>query len=89
MAGYDVVPARKNQRQTRRNAISAATFIRIGGFATRPCTVIDLSDTGVRISVEGAAGIPVEFTLFLSKNSRGRSARAKWRRGNQIGAKFI
>jgi hypothetical protein len=51
--------------------------------------VLDLSDTGVRISVDGAANIPTEFALFLSKKSQGRRARVKWRRGNQIGAEFI
>ncbi len=80
---------RRDKRQTKRKPIGAAAYIRLGGFAARPCTVLDLSDTGVRISVDSAAGIPAEFTLLLSKNSQGRRARVKWRRGNQIGAEFI
>ena len=85
------VPAsgRRDKRQTKRKPIGAAAYIRLGSFAARPCTVLDLSDTGVRISVDSAAGIPAEFTLLLSKNSQGRRARVKWRRGNQIGAQFI
>ncbi len=86
---YDVISNRRDKRQTKRKAVGTMAYIRLGGFAGRPCTVLDLSDTGVRISVENAAGIPAQFTLLLSKNAPGRNACVKWRRGNQIGAEFI
>jgi hypothetical protein len=86
---YDLTSSRKDKRQTKRKPIGAAAYIRLGSFAARPCTVLDLSGTGVRISVDSAASIPVEFALLLSKNSQARRARVKWRRGNQIGAEFI
>jgi hypothetical protein len=89
MAAFDLTPNRRDKRQTRRKPIGAAAYLRLGSFAARPCTVLDLSDTGVRISVDSAASIPAEFALLLSKNSQGRRARVKWRRGNQIGAEFI
>ncbi len=86
---YNAISARKDKRQTKRRTIGATAYIRLDGFATRPCTVLDLSDTGVRISIESAARIPARFTLLLSKNTQGRSAFVKWRRGNQIGAEFL
>ena len=85
----DLTSGRKDKRQTKRKPIGAAAYIRLGSFAARPCTVLDLSDTGIRITADGAASIPAEFALLLSKNSQGRRARVKWRRGNQIGAEFI
>ena len=88
-SNYDLTSSRRDKRQTKRKPIGAAAYIRLGSFAARPCTVLDLSDTGVRISVESAATIPAEFTLLLSKNSHGRRARVKWRRGIQIGAEFV
>jgi hypothetical protein len=88
-SNHDLISGRKDKRQTKRKPIGAAAYIRLGSFAGRPCMVLDLSDTGVRISVDGAANIPTEFALFLSKKSQGRRARVKWRRGNQIGAEFI
>jgi hypothetical protein len=89
MAAFDLTPNRRDKRQTKRKPIGAAAYLRLGSFAARPCTVLDLSETGVRISVDSAASIPAEFALLFSKNSQGRRARVKWRRGDQIGAEFI
>jgi hypothetical protein len=86
---YDIISNRQDKRQSKRKPVDRAAYIRLGGFATRPCTVIDYSDSGVRISVDNAASVPAGFTLLFSKDSEGRSARVKWRRGNQIGAEFI
>ena len=55
----------------------------------RPCQVLDLSRTGVRLTVTNAHSLPNTFTLILSKNSSGRPARVKWRRGTEVGAEFF
>jgi len=65
------------------------TWIRLEGSLTRPCQVLDLSRTGVRLRVKNADRLPNTFTLILSKNGSGRSARVKWRRGTEIGAEFF
>jgi hypothetical protein len=36
-----------------------------------------------------ADSLPDTFTLILSKNSNGRLARVKWRRGTEVGAEFF
>jgi hypothetical protein len=88
--GYDRIRSRRDNRRSERRLTRGQATIRLnGGFASRPCTVLDLSDTGVRISVAGIEKIPDAFTLLQSQGSRGRSARVKWRRGNQIGAEFV
>jgi hypothetical protein len=56
----------------------------------RPCNVVDVSDTGVQISMAAAETVPGVFTFLTSRDAGlGRSARVKWRRGSQIGAEFI
>ena len=83
--------AKKDGRRNSRRRIGTAGWIRLdGGFATRPCNVLDLSDTGVRISADGAATITGGFTFLLSRD-RGarRRARVKWKQGSQIGAEFV
>jgi hypothetical protein len=88
--GYGRIKGRRDNRRSARRLTRAQATIRLGGsFASRPCTVLDLSETGVCISVAGVEKIPDAFTLLLSQGSRGRSARVKWRRGNQIGAEFV
>ena len=80
----------KEQRKASRRKISANGFIRLdGGFAVRPCVVIDLSDTGVKISIDAAKSVPSIFTFLGSRTAVGRRARVKWRRGSQIGAEFL
>ena len=86
---YGVTLNRKDNRRSARRNINAQAVIRLsGGFAARPCTVLDLSDTGARLVVERPQEIPNEFTLMLSRRSEGRTARVKWRRGTQFGVEF-
>ena|SRR5271166_3771355 len=84
-------PVRKTKelRRASRRKVSADAWIRLdGGFAMRPCSVIDLSDTGVQISVGAGEPVPSTFTFVMSRSAAGRRARVKWRRGSQIGAEF-
>jgi hypothetical protein len=81
----------KELRKAPRRESDAKAWIRLdGGFAVRPCSVVDLSDIGVQITVHAAETIPGVFTLLMSRDaSSGRRARVKWRRGLQLGAEFI
>jgi hypothetical protein len=80
----------KDQRRASRKKGSSHAWIRLDGFAVRPCTVVDLSDTGVQISIDAAQTVPKTFTFLMSRDSRsGRLAHIKWRRGTQIGAEFV
>ena len=86
----DIISNRKSkeQRKSTRRSINTRAWIRVdGGFAVRPCSVIDISDTGARLSIEG--DIPGSFALLLSRDSKGRNARIKWRRGDKVGVVFV
>jgi hypothetical protein len=81
---------KKNRRRGSRKSIGTNAWIRLdGGFALRPCKVVESSDTGVRIAVDAPVKLSDVFTLLMSRDARsGRCARIKWRRGSQIGAEF-
>ena len=64
-------------------------WIRLEGSLVRRCQVVDLSRTGVRLTVTNADSLPNTFTLILSKNTTERPARVKWRCGNEVGAEFF
>src|SRR5687767_12687195 len=58
----------REARKARRLAVGAAGWIRPdGGFARRPCTVLDISDTGVRISVADGQTVPSVFNFVSAK----------------------
>jgi hypothetical protein len=65
------------------------TRIGLESSLTRKCQVLDISRTGVRLTVTNAHSLTDTFTLILSGNSSGRPARVKWRRGTEVGAEFF
>jgi PilZ domain len=81
---------RKNRRQSPRKNFNVTGWIRFdGGFAARRCSVLDYSETGVRLFVPGAAKISGKLMLLFSKDAPGKQARVIWQSGNQIGAEFF
>ncbi len=85
-----VIPKKVDNRRASRRACAENAWIRVeGSFATQKCQVRDLSQLGVRLAVVDAYKIPSRFILLFSKSSMGRHASIKWRRGTQIGAKFL
>jgi hypothetical protein len=80
----------RNKRRASRVKSGAGAWLRLdGGFAMRPCQLLDVSDTGVRIAVDPALRVPNDFVIVLSQGGQGRRAHVKWRNATQIGAQFI
>jgi hypothetical protein len=81
---------RREKRLALRRNVNMTGWIRLdGSFATKECKIIDVSTAGVRICIPFAGKIAETFTLCFSKRAQGHRVRLVWRRGNQIGAKFI
>jgi hypothetical protein len=82
---------RENRRAATRHRYDGSdTWIGLEGSLKRPCQILDISRTGVRLKVANAHSLPSTFTLILSKNSSGRrGARLIWRNGNEVGAEFL
>ena len=79
-----------NKRRAARRKSGATAWLRLdGGFAMRPCQVLDVSDTGVRIAVDPSLRVPAEFVLVLAQGGQGRRLHIKWRNAKQIGAQFV
>lgn len=58
----------------------------------RPCTMLDVSETGAKIAVEGSIkGLPLkEFFLVLSTMGKAyRRCQLSWVNGDQLGVSFI
>jgi hypothetical protein len=74
----------------RRNTHVSACVMLDGGFAKRPCTILDISDTGARVQFSGPA--PPDASLHLTITGDVRHARASriiWRRGRMAGLQFV
>jgi len=60
-----------------------------GSFATRQCTVLDISEGGARLKVEDAHFVKPQFHLKFERASPGRLCKVAWRKGDVIGVKFV
>jgi hypothetical protein len=80
----------RDQRKLARTSANATAWFRSeGAFAVRSCKVVDLSRSGVQMSVAPGEQVPEQFVFLKSRNTNsGQRARVKWRRGRNIGAEF-
>jgi PilZ domain len=84
-------PMRKERRRSPRRRLFRVAKIKTGlGVPPRDCLVIDISDGGVRLFLDGF-NAPDEFVLLLSGDGVVRESTYKvaWRRGHEVGAKFV
>jgi hypothetical protein len=77
-----------DRRAASRRGYNDDAWIRAGLCLLRRCRVLDLSRTGVRLTLTNPHTMPDSFTLLFSKNSAAYPAVVKWRRHNQIGAEY-
>jgi hypothetical protein len=81
---------RRDARRNRRQAVNSRATIRPdGGFARWPCVVLDTSDTGVRLKLEGHHAVPATFNFVPASGGLGRRVRVKWRRGQEVGVEYF
>jgi len=60
------------------------------GSQTRDCTLWDVSEAGVRITIASPSEVPTEFCLILSEQpANRRRCRIIWRSDDQIGACYL
>jgi hypothetical protein len=80
----------RGARSARKSVQQPGWLVFDGSFAARPCTVVDLSDTGAKIKVNEPSPLPTKLRLAFSRDVRtGRPCEVVWQRGKTIGVKFI
>jgi PilZ domain len=81
----------KDWRKTLRTPVGSKVWIRFdNGFSVRECRLVDQSNGGIRILIDGPYDVASLFSLLMTRNAApGRRCRVKWRRGQEIGAEFV
>ncbi len=81
--------ANVKKRDARRSVQQAGWITLDGGFAARPCQVLDLSASGAKLTVEDPTSVSNKIKLGFSRDGRSaRSCDVIWRRGKTLGVKF-
>lgn len=78
-------------RKAPRSKVGSKAWIRLdGGFSVRPCTLVDMSSTGVQLRIDTPGMVTDPFDLVMSRDTGAhRRCRVKWRIGERIGAQFL
>jgi hypothetical protein len=79
----------RKSRPSRRRTNQPAWMTIDGGFATRPCTVVDISEGGARLRVDDPQFVKPLFHLKFDRASPGRACKVAWKKGDLIGIKFV
>lgn len=80
----------RTKREARRSVRQSGWITLDGGFAARPCEVIDLSTTGAKLTLADSVSLGPKLRLAFSRDARtGRSCEVVWRRGTTVGVKFV
>jgi hypothetical protein len=80
----------RNKRESRKSVRQSGWITLDGGFAARPCEVIDLSTTGAKLNLADSFSLGPKLRLAFSRDSRtGRNCEVVWRRGTTVGVKFV
>jgi len=78
------------KRDTRRSVQQAGWISLDGGFAARPCSVLDLSSSGAKLTVDDPTSVSNRVKLAFTRDTRlGRTCDVVWRRGKTLGVRFI
>ncbi len=81
---------RLRRREARQRYYRPAKIKLAAGARACDCSVVDISDGGVRLNVEGL-NVPDEFVLLISNKGKveERAYKVVWRFGNELGAQFV
>jgi len=79
-----------NKREARKSVRQPGWITLDGGFAARPCTVLDLSSAGAKITIDDPNAVTAKVRLAFSRDARtGRACQVVWRRAKTLGIRFI
>jgi hypothetical protein len=80
---------RLRRREARQRYYRSAKIKLAAGARACDCTMVDISDGGVRLNVEGLV-VPDDFVLLISNKGKveERAYKVVWRFGNELGAQF-
>jgi hypothetical protein len=86
----DIMAKDKTKREARKSVRQSGWITLDGGFAARPCEVLDLSSSGAKLVLGEAESLGSRLRLGFSRDARqGRQCEVVWRRGTTLGVKFV
>lgn len=79
----------KQKRTERRLKQDFGALILLDGFARRACKVVDMSEGGARLAIDGKTVLPKTFNVVFTPNASGKACQLVWQNGRTVGIKFV
>ena len=79
----------RDQRRESRQRTFKAAKVSLEGFAILDCVVQNISSTGACLQVVSQKSVPDEFELIITRDNSVKFCRIAWRKGNNIGVRFV
>ena len=83
-----ILQSSQERRAPRERAFLAARISYGNGALSTPCTVMQMSATGAKISIGAATSLPDVFQIAIPQKSIDCRAKLVWRRGDIAGVAF-
>lgn len=79
---------RESDRGEARFCVYRHARLILAGGAEIPCTIVDTSENGARVQLDGAGALPDFVILKVAATGNARRARVVWKRDNSAGLSF-
>jgi PilZ domain len=79
----------RKSRPVRRKVNQLAWMSVDDSFATRPCTIVDMSQHGARLKIDDSRFLKPMFRLHFERGMAGKACRVAWRKNDVVGVEFI
>lgn len=76
-----------NRNAQRHRTLKGGSIVVNNGFSTFDCTIRNLSESGAKLAVTNALGIPEQFELAMHDGRR-FACEVAWRTQTEIGVRF-
>lgn len=82
------ISSRPERRAPRERAFLSGSISYGGGALSTPCTVMQLSPTGAKLSVAATISLPEVFQIVIAQKSIDRRAKLIWRKADTAAVAF-
>lgn len=82
-------PSPGSKRQETRRPVYRHGRLTVAGGVKIDCIVVDISDNGARIELDGAGSLPDFVLLKIVMTGETRRARVVWKRDNSAGLSYL
>ena len=90
VCGVETAMKHNNRKSVRRHLTCEAAVVASDGAWRHRCTILDVSESGARFSIDPRVPLPAEFVLSFTKSGAvSRPCCVVWRHDHSVGVRYV